>query len=508
MTELKVVAVQIRDVLGAREFSLAPGRVTVLSGRNGSGKSTALQAVQAALGGGNLARIARVAAAGDDEEIEPEVVLLLEGQGHESYRVERKGEKIRVRARVGDTAAFEDLGKPQSWLRSLYDPQGANPVTFLTASDKDRALLLLEALPLDYNRAELLREMAMETDSLLAMPTGLHPLEEIGLIRDSVFRTRTGVNRDLKGKAMAGEQTRRNAPAVVPDDHAAEIAKLRQQKDELGRQLVAEQERAAAEEERAITAAQHAHEVAEAGVNAAFKAAAAKLRAAFEQGAAEIRAAAEREIAALKAATEASINARRLQDETVLEEGDRAAAAAMSAAREAREIADEQIHARQAVLVALSATLADLEAQAEHAARARALHAQARQFDDEAAELARESDRLTAALEALDAFRRRLAKDLPIDGLEIEGREIRVHGVPYEQLNTAQRVDIAVRVACLRARGQRLPVVFVDGAEALDHEHFDLLVDRLQAAGVQAFVARVTDEPLTVTTEDAHAAAG
>ncbi len=507
MSELRVVEVQIRDVLGAREFALAPGRGnTVLSGRNGSGKSTALQAIQAALGGGSLARIARIDPAG--QEVEPEVVLLLEGQGNEAYRVERTGEKVRVRARVGDTAAFEDVGKPQAWLRSLYDPQGANPVTFLTAPDKERALLLLEALPLDYDRAELLREMAIDASALPSMPAGLHPLEEIGLIRDAVFRSRTGVNRDQRGKAMAAEQTRRNAPAVVPDDQAAEIAKLRQEKEALARQLAAEQERAVADEDRAITAARHAHQVADAGVNAAFKAAAAKLRAAFEQGAAEIRAAAEKQIDELRAATEASINTRRLQDERVLEEGDRTAAEAMAVARDMRELADGQIRARQGELVGLSVKLFDLEAQAEHAARARALHAQAQQFDDEAARLETESQRLTAALEALDAFRRRMAKDLPIEGLSIEGREIRVDGIPFEQLNAAKRVELAVKVACLRAQGSRLKIVFVDGAESLDTEHFDLLCRELEKAGTQAFVARVTDEPLTVTTEDLHAAAG
>src|SRR5688572_27167578 len=76
MSELRVVAVTVKDVLGAREFAMQPGKVTTLRGKNGSGKSTALAAVQAALGGGNLAKMARVGAPG--EKVEPEVVLVIE----------------------------------------------------------------------------------------------------------------------------------------------------------------------------------------------------------------------------------------------------------------------------------------------------------------------------------------------------------------------------------------------------------------------------------------------
>ena len=47
--------------------------------------------------------------------------------------------------------------------------------------------------------------------------TGLSAADR-ALLRDAVFRTRTGVNRDAKGKTAAAEQTRRNAPATIPED--------------------------------------------------------------------------------------------------------------------------------------------------------------------------------------------------------------------------------------------------------------------------------------------------
>lgn len=502
MSELRVVSIQIKDVLGAREFALAPGKITQLRGKNGSGKSTALAAVQAALAGGNLAKLARVDKSG--EPVEPEVVLVIDGPGAERYRVERKGDKIRVRQRVGETAAFEDVGKPQTWLRSLYDPQGANPVTFLMAADKDRALLLLEALPLKMDRAALLAEMEIRADELPAIPAGLHPLEEVAMIREAVFRTRTGVNTNQKGKAQAADQVRRSAPAVIPEDPGGEAqAALETKAVELAQDITREDEQATAAEEAAIATARHAFEQAEAGVVGSFKTAASKLRAEHERVAADMRADVERQIADRAKKLETAIEEVRAKGEETIGQAEAQRDGLVAAAAKARAAARTALDARRIQLATTRERLAGLRGQREAAAAAQALHNQAKRFDEEAEQLKAESTRLTLAIDKLDAFRRRMASDLPIAGLEIEGREIRVNGVPYEQLNTAQRVDIAVQVACLRSRDQRLPVVFVDGAEALDSEHFDILVERLRTAGVQAFLGRVEDSELRVVTDEA-----
>ena len=504
MSELRVVAVTVKDVLGAEEFAMTPSRITTLKGRNGTGKSTALAAVQAALGGGSLARIARVGKKG--EKIEPEVVLVIEGEGSEAYRVERTGDKVRVRARVGDTAAFEDVGRPQGWLSSLYDPHGSNPVTFLTAKDDDRATMLLEALPLVYDRAELLKKMGIAAEDLPPIPAGLHPLEDIAWIRGGVFSTRTGVNRDEKSAAASADQLRRNTPAIIPDDPGGEAqGRLEAAAIALAREITSEDEKAGAAEETATAAARHTFQTAEAVINGDFKRDAAKLRAEQEQQAAARRAEAERWIAERAAKVEAEIERLRVAGEERLDTATAVRDATVRTASELRAEARARLAARQGDLTSKREELATLRERRESSAKARALDEQAKQFDAEAVRLVEESKRLTAAIDQLDAFRRQLAKDLPIPGLEIEGKQIRVDGVPFEQLNTAQRVDIAVQVATLRAKGSRLPVIFVDGAEALDSENFEHLVARLKAEGVQAFLGRVTDEPFAVTTEGATA---
>ena len=505
---LRVVSVQVREVLGARELTIEAGKINVFAGDNGSGKTSALMAIQAALQGGNLAKLARVDPEKGRAAEEPEVVLVLQGEGNEEHRVRRKGDKVDVLSRIGDTAAFEEVPKPQAWLSSLFDARGANPVAFLTAPDKDRAIMLLEALPLKYERAELLAAMQLgDAFELPAIPRGLNPLEEIAMIRDAVFRQRTGVNRDRKAAAEAADQVRRAAPAKPPDDPGGEAqARAEAAALELAQEIERQEARDDAAEAAATKEALHKAEVEQQRITAEFKAEAAKLRAAHEQKAAEIRAAAERRIAELAAEMETAIDARRTRDEDELAGLDSMLEASREAIRETRESARGITAGKRQQLQQRREELATLRSQREAAAKATALHEQAKKFDLQAEALEAEGTRLTAAIEALDAFRRRMAEDLPIKGLEIEGKEIRVNGVPFDQLNHQQRIAIAVEVASLRAKGSRLPVLFVDGAEALDSAHFKALVEELSKRELQAFLARVTDEPFTVRTEESAAA--
>jgi hypothetical protein len=136
---MRVTAVHVRNVLGIDELDLKPGQITKVGGANGSGKSSLLAAVQAAIGGGNLANLKRVGS-----EDEPEVVIVLD-EGR--YRVERKGDKVRVRERVGDSAAYEDVRRPQAFLDALYDGAMANPVTFLTAHPNTRTSTATRSWP-------------------------------------------------------------------------------------------------------------------------------------------------------------------------------------------------------------------------------------------------------------------------------------------------------------------------------------------------------------------------
>jgi flagellar biosynthesis GTPase FlhF len=497
-TELRVAHLEVFDVLGIRELKVAPGKkTTVFSGRNGSSKTSAIASLLSTLTGGNLGNLARVGAEG--EEIEPRVVLVLDGPGTERYRVERTAEKVRVRERVGDTAAFQDVPKPQAFLSQLFDARGANPVAFLNAKDSDRALMLLEALPLQLDRPALLKEMGIDPASLSPIPEGLHPLETCALIRKDVYDRRTAVNVQKRQAADTVEQLRREIPAEMPTDPAAAIKTLEDDTTRLASELGAAETKARADEE-AANAKAHAEAEAEADkIEAAFNAFKQSEFRNHERQVAEWRAELERKIAADLAETNGRITTRKEEDEQKLRALDATEATAARVAKETRDAAEAALVALRNTIGAKREQLAGLRGEGERLSALRALEAQANKHERERDRLDEEGAKLSAALDVLDAYRRRMADNLPIAGLSIEGKVIKVGGVPFEQLNMQQRIDIAVQVAVLRAKGSRLPVVFIDGAEALDQAHFEALAARLEKEGVQAFIARVEDSEFTVT---------
>lgn len=495
---LQVTQIRVRDVLGVREFAMAPGKVTLIQGKNGSGKSTRLAAIQAALKGGTtLAKLARVGAAG--EEVKPEAVLVLEGDG-EAYEVKRDAKTVTVRKRVGDSAAFADVARPQEFLASLQDGQAANPVAFLMAPEKERLILLLEALDLKLDRARLREILGDAAELVRPQPRGLAALEELALARQDVYAARTGVNRDATGKRASAEQCRRDAPAKVPDAPTDEDeARLRADVDELAATIARREAEIAAAQKAEVAEAEAKADIDEGRIKGALAATKAKLRANQSEKASELRAAVERQIADRAALIETEIAEETAQAQAALDAIGATCDEAGAAARDAAGGALAALAKDRERLSAGRAALGTVATAREHSAAARALHAQIDRFERDADELKARSQRLSDVIDGLERYRAQLAAELPIEGLEIVDGQIRVGGVPYDQLNTAQRVSIAVKVALLRAAGRPLPLVFVDGAEALDEANFEALCAELEASEVQAFVARVTEDLALVT---------
>ena len=206
-------------------------------------------------------------------------------------------------------------------------------------------------------------------------------------------------------------------------------------------------------------------------------------RAAHDKRAADLRAAVEEQLAVELAELETEIEGLREDSQNELDGIDDVNARAL-----------EGLDKRTAALASDREQLAELRGQADAAVKARALEELAEDHERKAKEHGALSAELTVVLEQLDAFGRQLASDLPIEGLEIDGKEIRVYDVPYDQLNHAQRVEIAAKVAMLRARENPLRVVFLDGLESLDSAHREALLELLVREGVQPFGAVVTDD--------------
>jgi energy-coupling factor transporter ATP-binding protein EcfA2 len=482
----RVKHIRVRNVLGIADLEVEPGNVTLIEGGNGRGKTSFVEALLTLVGSGYDATLVRE---GADQA---EVVIVLDDETKISKRIRKNG--------GGDTKVshpdFGNVGAPQSFLSGITDALSYNPVAFLTAKDRTRALL--EALPMSIQKADI--DAAVAGTSLQLFEHGIgtkHALEVIDGVRKQVYDERTAVNRTVRDKQKTAEGLR----AAVPDDFtdAGEIE--RQLKDARGAQRDAEAElqrklgAVDAEIERELASGLERLRSAQGAVRQAAKDEAQPVIDAVNEKRAQVEAL-RLEIVSL------------MENVTVIEHKAELAIAELPTEQEISTgvRADAQPR-KEAVVVAERPRVNEL-AQAvtrfEEQLRTAGSHATARKIMEDAqaeADQAKEqSDALSAALERLDGLKDRLSAQIPIDGVTVQDGEVYVDGHPFARVNRARQVRVAVELA--RIRAGKLPLVCVDGLECLEREAFDAFVTELQQADLQAFVTRVTEGPLQVRSLD------
>ena len=116
---MKVAKIQIQNILGIENLEILPGKVTKIEGRNGSGKTSALEAIKAALKGGHDATLLRK---GSDVG---EIVLVLENGTRVIKTVTATESNTKVSNENGK------MSKPMQFIGQLSDEISLNPIKFI-----------------------------------------------------------------------------------------------------------------------------------------------------------------------------------------------------------------------------------------------------------------------------------------------------------------------------------------------------------------------------------------
>lgn len=440
---LNIQQITIRNILGVRELTFEAGKFNEISGPNGAGKTSVLEAIKAATQGGHDATLLTRG------ETEGEVVLVLD-------------DNSTIRRRVTADSSKTDLlrdGKKQpravESIKALTDALSVNPVDFLRATAKDRARVLLEAMPLQADTEKLSQMSGLPVS---AQP-GVHALQVIEQVRKEVYDLRTGTNRAVKEKEGTINQLRNalpEAPGGVDGDE-----------DQLRAKVAAADQAKLAEMERIGTKL-------------------AGLRTKHQADQTAARAAAQAEIDAIK---------QRLADTLAQMDATFAQIEQAAAAQRERTITS---HAQS--VAPLNEAIAGIVANRDAAAKRQSSLKIIEQMAGELEDLQKDAERQSESLAAIDAYKMELLANLPIPGLTVVDGEIQRDGVPFDRLNTAQQVEVAVEVAKLRAGA--LGIICVDGLELLDSKTFDAFRERALESGLQLFVSRVSDGQFGIEVTD------
>lgn len=444
MTEpLHISRIKFHDILGIEELEFEPGAFTVITGPNGSGKTSILDGIRAAVGQGEKGQLLRVGAE------EGEAVLIL-------------SDGTEIKRRISDSrddTTVKESGKPKerapaTYVKALIDAWSVNPVDLLKAKPDKRLQVLLETVPLDVDVSRLTEIAGFEVTNDDDVPA----LTLIERTYDAIYSDRTATNRAKEQKKGTISQLSAALPA---DEAGAPTGSL----EELQAQVAAINAAEAAEMTRIDTKL-------------------TGLRTELVENI-DVR---QKQIDALQTQIEG------IRQSIAEERSAFAQTESAAAAQRARKVTDFSTQRTP-----IEVQIAGIRNNERAAIAAETTRANIRILRKDVDELEADAERQTSALDALKAYKSELLAKLPVEGLEVKDGLIYRHGVVFDRLNKAQQVEIAVELARLRAGD--LAVMCVDDLESLDTEHFEAFRDMARKSGLQLFVTRVSDDDLHIETD-------
>lgn len=428
---MQIHKISIKNILGISDLEFEAGKLVEISGRNGHGKTSILEAIKSVLRGGHDATLLRT---GEDKG---EAIIVLDDGMQITKTVTPAASATVVTGQDG-----KRIQKPVEAVKALTDMLSVNPVDFLRATKKERVNVLLESLPIQIDMSRIGIDPGASW-----IDTNQHPLVLIESVKRHIYDDRTGLNRAVKEKEATIKQLAATLPEQpgeapqTPQGLLDKIAELDRAKD--------------SELERIATKLQGLRDAYDEEISGFTK-----------------------EIDAIRAKMDA---ARAKFDEIQKLAG---------AQRE------KTIAAHTDGTAIIRHDLATIEAAQKQAAKHEQTRETLTKMREEADTLQAEAQKQTDALDAIEAYKSELLAALPIPGLTVIDGEILRDGVPFDRLNTAQQVQIAVEIAKLRSG--KLGVICVDGLELLDSQAYGEFCQQAVGSGLQLIVTRVSDDELQV----------
>ena len=437
---MRLAQIKIENILGIKELEFSPGQITEISGKNGSGKTSILEAIKGALKGGHDATLLKAG------ETQGRVVLVLDNGLRIKKTITSKGSELELTDENGEVQKT-----PQTVINKLIDMMSINPVEFLTAKPKDRTAKFLEVIPLNLP-SEKLAEIIKEIDLNFNL-TG-NPLEVVHRIQEQIYNERTNINREKKQKDGSITQLKESLifiPLSV-EEIEAKISELKTKKTEYNNKKN-----------------EYLEQIEKELYDKKFE---------FEQEKNMKVAELKKQISNIEFECSSKIADINLQSS------------------EAKNNLNESFNAK---LNQVNEELTKLRENQKNIGAYLNQKELINQFTNEAKLLDKQAQRLTTGLKEIEALKNTMFTQIPITGLTIIDGELFRNEVSFDRLNTAQQIEIAIEVAKLRAG--ELGFVCVDGLEKFDTETFEIFKDQALKSGLQFIITKVDNgEFLRVTT--------
>lgn len=473
---MNITKIKIKNLFGIKEYE-ADGSSLELSGKNGTGKSSVLDAIKYAL----TNRIDREYIV-HNGETEGEIIV----ETDNGLTIDRKVRTDKAPYKSVKRNGLE-VGSPEAFLKELFTPLQLNPIEFMGMDKKQQNAIILDMIEYPWDMQKI-KEWFGEIPAWVSYDQNiLCVLNDIQAENGDYYQNRRNIDRDIRNNKAFIAEIAESIP-VGYDVEKWENASA----GDVYRQIERLQQ-----ENSMIEKAKHLMESRDSkvrGYEADKEINITALNREIINRANQI----DKSIASLKEQIRAyetekeQLAAKKADKLEVIEQTYRANVAKFDA-----EVAEYQEYAGKALndiseLQEQARIIEDMQSHINEYKRMLRLQ-------DEVEELRVQSQELTDKIEKARTLPGEILADctIPIDGLTVENGVPLINGLPVSNLSEGEKLDLCIDVALQKPNG--LNIILIDGVEKLATDLRENLYQKCKAKGVQFIATRTTDEPdLTV----------
>lgn len=473
---MNITKIKIKNLYGIKEYE-ADGRSVELSGKNGTGKSSVLDAIKYALT--NKSNREYIVHNG---ETEGEIIV----ETDTGLSIDRKARTNKADYKSVKRNGLE-VGSPEAFLRELFTPLQLNPIEFMSMDKKQQNAIILDMIEYPWDMSKI-KEWFGEIPAWVSYDQNiLCVLNDIQADNGDYYQNRRNIDRDIRNKKAFVEELAASIPPGY-DVEKWENASV----GDIYRQIERIQK-----ENQLIERAKMLRDSRE-----------SKIRKFDADREIDITAL-EREIANRANQIEKSIASLEEQIREYQKEKEQLA----SKKQDKLEVIEQTYKANVAKYDAEVAEY--VEYMDKEPGDVTALQEQAREIEnmqshineykrmlrhqEEIAEMQNESQQLTDKIEKARTLPGEILANctIPIDGLTVENGIPLINGLPVSNLSEGEKLDLCIDVALQNPNG--LNIILIDGVEKLATDLREKLYRKCKEKGLQFIATRTTDdEDMTV----------
>ena len=238
---MKISKLKIENLYGIEQLEL-DGKSIELTGTNGAGKSSVLDAIRLALT--NNSRRKYVVKNGESEG---RVLVKLD----DGTTIDRKKRTDKSDYKSIKDESGNEINSPETFLKDIFTPLQLEPVEFLSMNEKEQNRILLNLIDFDKDKKEFIKEHFGEAPSWVDYDNSiLEILSQLQSKEGLFYQTREDINRQIRNGLAIINDIAKDIPEGYDEskwrnytlsDKYAELNKIKEYNDKVDRSIIYKQ---------------------------------------------------------------------------------------------------------------------------------------------------------------------------------------------------------------------------------------------------------------------------